>query len=915
MRSSAPHVSDTLKILILVVTLLSVPALAQEPRLQDIRQLTFGGENAEAYWSANGEKLIFQRTDPSGGCDQIHDLSPEDGETRLLSSGEGRTTCAYYLPDGERFVYSTTALDSPDCPTPPDRSQGYVWPIYGAYELVLDLGDGSELVRLTDNEYYDAEATVCPVDGTIIFTSDRDGDLDLYTMSPEGENIQRLTQTPGYDGGAFFSSDCSQIVWRASRPQGDALEEYQSLLDQHLVRPSQLEIWVANADGSDARQLTYFEKASFAPSFFPSGDRIIFSSNHGDAGGREFDLWAINTDGTNLEQITNTPGFDGFPMFSPDGNTLVFGTNRFAGGPYETNVALARWQDISPTPSPTEADRYQADIRWLADDAREGRSVGSSGLAAAAAMIEARFRDLQFEPGNGDSYRQTFSVPVGVHSGDTTALRIDGAEMALGEEFVLTGFSSSGLAEAEIVPVGYGISAPELGHDDYSELDVSGKIALVRRFVPGTSEFATPDAERRFGDLRYKAWVAREQGAAGLLVVDLPIVEGVDEEGEPLPTPGEAPLPSLHVEQRGDAGLPVAVLTRAAGSELFVGTHKASLSVALEYDRTDTDNVVARIAPGADEALEGAIVLGAHYDHLGSGGAGSMQPDSSEIHNGADDNASGTAALLEVARYLSEHQDQLSREVYVVAFSGEERGLHGSTFFVRNPPSGLDLAQAIAMINFDMVGRLRDNRVSILGGASAEEWEQLVPPICTELGLGCDLGGDGYGPSDQTPFYAAGLPVLHFFTGTHHDYHKPSDDPETINAVGGARIAQAAARLTTSLSAVESQLTYKRVEAPAPSSGDVRSFGASMGTIPDYVGLPEGEKGVLLAGARAGGPAEKAGIQRGDILIELAGKPIGDIYDFMFILRSAKPDQTVGVAVLRDGQRVDLEITFGRSQR
>ncbi len=897
---------------------LAGPLAADEPRLGEIRQLTFGGENAEAYWSANGEKLIFQRTDPDGGCDQIYSLSPVDGASEMISSGEGRTTCAYYLPDGERFVYATTALHSPECPAPPDRSQGYVWPIYSSYELVLDPGDGSDLIRLTDNDFYDAEATVCPIDGRLIFTSDRDGDLELYTMLPDGSELTRITDTPGYDGGAFFSNDCTQIVWRASRPQGEALAEYQRLLKEHLVRPSKLEIWVADADGGNARQLTYFDKASFAPSFFPDGKRIIFSSNFADPGGREFDLWALNTDGTQLERITDTPGFDGFPLFSPDGTQLAFGTNRFAGGPYETNVAVAQWQEASPAERPVDADRYAADVRWLADDARDGRGIGTDGLEAAASMIAGRFEELLLTPAGDDGYRQQFTVPVGVHSGPASALAIDGQPLTLGTDFALTGFSASGAAAGEIVAAGYGIHAPDLGHDDYVDLDVSDKIVLVRRFVPPGETFDTPDAERRYGDLRYKAWVARDRGALGLLVVDLPApTTVVNDEGveEPAPLPGEAPLPKLHVERRGDAGIPVAVLTRDAGSALFDGSHRAEVEVELIYDYAETSNVVARIDPGAEQVHEGAIVLGAHYDHLGHGGPGSMQPDSDAIHNGADDNASGTAALLEVARRLAERQEELARPVYLVAFSGEERGLHGSTAFVRSPPGDLDVEAGLAMLNFDMVGRLRDNRVSVLGGDSAAEWSELVPPLCADLGLGCDLGGDGYGPSDQTPFYAAGLPVLHFFTGTHHDYHKPSDDSPTINAVGGARIAELAAALTVGLSQRAEPLTYQRVEAPAPASGDVRSFGASLGTIPDYVGLPEGEKGVLLAGARAGGPAEKAGIQRGDILIELAGQPIGDIYDFMFILRQAKPHQTVGMAVLRDGERVDMEVTFGESRR
>jgi hypothetical protein len=242
-------------------------------------------------------------------------------------------------------------------------------------------------------------------------------------------------------------------------------------------------------------------------------------------------------------------------------------------------------------------------------------------------------------------------------------------------------------------------------------------------------------------------------------------------------------------------------------------------------------------------------------------------------------------------------------------------GLFGSTELVRQPPPGLALAETVAMINFDMVGRLRENRLSLLGGDSAAEWSSLVPPLCADLGLECTTSGDGYGPSDQTPFYAAGVPVLHLFTGAHSDYHKPSDLPGAINAAGGARIAELAAGLVATLAARESGLTLQRVAPPPPSGADVRSYGASLGTVPDYVGPPAGTTGVLLAGTRPGGPAEKAGMRRGDLLVELAGTPIRDIHDLLFVLRGAKPGQTSSAVIVREGERLTLEVTFDQARR
>ncbi len=317
----------------------------REVHLAEVRQLTFRGENAEAYWSPAGDELILQATFPPHECDQIFLLRPDrPGELELVSTGRGRTTCAYFFPSGGRILYSSTHLADAACPPQPGFSQGYVWPLYPGYEIFTARPDGTDLKALTDNVVYDAEATVCPQDGSIVFTSTRDGDLELYRMDSDGNNVKRLTATPGYDGGAFFSADCKKIVWRASRPQeGEELDDYRRLLGQDLVRPGKLELFVADADGSNARQVTSLGAASFAPYFFPSGERILFSTNHGDEGGREFDIWAVDVDGTDLERITFAEGFDGFPMFSPDGRWLAFSSNRNQGKPGETDVYVARW--------------------------------------------------------------------------------------------------------------------------------------------------------------------------------------------------------------------------------------------------------------------------------------------------------------------------------------------------------------------------------------------------------------------------------------------------------------------------------------------------------------------------------------------------------------------------------------------
>ena len=320
-------------------------ALPEEVRLRNVRQLTFDGENAEAYFSWDGTRLTFQRTEPEeGACDQIWTMDLATGDTTRVSTGTGRTTCSYFYPDDERILFASTHDVSEQCPAPPDFSRGYVWAVYPSYDLwVTDL-DSGDLTRLTDTEGYDAEATISPVGDRMVFTSVRDGDLDLYSMNLDGSDVVRLTDRVGYDGGAFYSPDGSRIVWRAHYPEAqEEIADYEALLAEGLIRPSTLEIYVMDADGSNARQVTDNGAANFGPYWHPDGERIIFSSNQGDPTGREFDLYMINADGTGQERITYTGDFDGFPMFSPDGRYLVWGSNRNMSHDGNTNVFIAEW--------------------------------------------------------------------------------------------------------------------------------------------------------------------------------------------------------------------------------------------------------------------------------------------------------------------------------------------------------------------------------------------------------------------------------------------------------------------------------------------------------------------------------------------------------------------------------------------
>lgn len=321
-----------------------LPALPGEVHLTNIRQLTFGGENAEGYLSFDERRLIFQATHAPRTCDQEYVMNLTDGSFSMVSNGQGRTTCGYFLPGDSTILFASTHGAAAGCPPVPDHSHGYVWAIYPSYDIYTARADGSGLKELTASPGYDAEATVSPRGDRIVFTSTRDGDLDLYTMKIDGSDVRRLTNEPGYDGGAFYSWDGKKIVYRAWHyTDSTALADYRALLARDLVKPSRMELFVMNADGSGRRQITNNGAANFAPFFHPDNKRIIFASNVSDPRGRNFDLYMIGVDGQGLTRITFNETFDGFPMFTHDGKKLVFASNRNGKAQGETNLFIADW--------------------------------------------------------------------------------------------------------------------------------------------------------------------------------------------------------------------------------------------------------------------------------------------------------------------------------------------------------------------------------------------------------------------------------------------------------------------------------------------------------------------------------------------------------------------------------------------
>ena len=554
---------------------------------------------------------------------------------------------------------------------------------------------------------------------------------------------------------------------------------------------------------------------------------------------------------------------------------------------------------LSPCPAPIPAASWSlaADVRYLADDALEGRATGSPGMRCAAEHLVRRFSHLGLRPGAADgSWYQTFPVRVGSDFGAPGALQISGTVHEQGKGWIPYGFSGSGDVEGRLVYAGPGVSAPGTPDDAYAHVDLTGAVAVVEASAPGITGMRA--------DPHFKATIAQGRGAAALVIL----------------LPEGAPAPRIEEEARPPVRIPVVAVSAglAAGlRESAQGGASARVATQLRPRMVSGQNVLA-LLPGADPALaDEVIIVGAHYDHLGWGGEGSLAPDDRAIPNGADDNASGTAALVEIARRLSEGP-RPARSVLFMAFAGEEMGLLGSSHYVDNPVRALE--ETVAMINLDMVGRLEGRALTVFGMATASEWEGLVQAAnaaqATPLQL--TLLQDGFGPSDHAAFFGKGVPVLHFFTGTHADYHRPSDDFPLIDTDGLARVSALVADVTRRLTGTGDSRAASLTRAPAEPanphaapSGDqpvTGGYGPYFGSIPDMT--PQ-DFGVRLTGVRDGSPAAIAGLREGDVLVSFGGKETGDLYAFTYALQEHAPGDRVEVVVVRNGERVTMEAVLG----
>ena len=543
-------------------------------------------------------------------------------------------------------------------------------------------------------------------------------------------------------------------------------------------------------------------------------------------------------------------------------------------------AALA--QDFDP-------DSLLAHVRYLASDELAGREAGEPGAKAAALYIQRAFEAYGLEALGQNGYMQPFEVTTSVAISPESRLVLEGSHgkrtLKLYEEWLPFNFSGAGSASGVAYRADYGLSA-----DSY-EGAPQGDAPLIVVLKGGTPDDFSPHGSGVDPSPRRKATTARDQGAEAVIITVSRM--SVPQAGEP---PHSVGIPAIQIVENDD------ILEWLADEEL-----KVTLEAKVEPVRAEAYNIVGKLE-GRDPLLaDEIIVVGAHYDHLGLGGPGSLAPDEEVPHNGADDNASGTAVLLGLAKYFSADPDRLpARSLVFVAFSAEEMGLLGSEYFVSHAPFALD--KVTAMVNFDMVGRLRENKVQVFGTETAEEFPALLDSLDAESPLVLSHIGDGYGPSDQTSFYAREIPVLHMFTGTHSEYHRPDDDWQLINAEGMAEVSTLSAALITEVGNWPGEL--KLVKQERPQAGGGGGYGPYLGTIPDF-GEVEGG-GLRLSGVREGSPAAKAGIQGGDVVIEFGGKEVLSIYDYTYALREHAPGDTVIIKVKREGEIVELTAVLGK---
>lgn len=927
----------------------SVTKPAQPPPslLSHTRQLTFEGpRSGEGYFNKDGSEMIFQSERFEGNpFYQIYKMNLATGKTELISTGKGQTTCAWIHPSDKKVLFSSTHLDpnftdkvKAELALRKQPTQKYSWNFDENYDVFeKDLKSG-KYKNLTHTKGYDAEGAYSPDGQWIVFGSNRtayDGALseedkkrletdpsyfmDIYLMKANGSQVKRLTNHPGYDGGPFFSHDGKKITWRRFSSDGRIAE-----------------IYTMNTDGSDQKALTHLNVMSWAPFFHPSGKYLIFTTNL--LGFHNFELYIVDSDGKHEPvRVTYEDGFDGLPVFTPDGKHLAW-TKRNNKG--ESQIYMADWDHPAALnlleleqdslsqnnfSSDINTDDLKTTVNYLASKAMQGRLTGSPQEQLYAQEVAKLFKNWSLKPApNTKNYINEFVFLSNVELGEKNELSLNGAKLILGTDWNPVSFSQSGeFKSAGIAFAGYGIVAPATEkfaeYNSYKGLDVKDKWVLVFRDIPNDVAGEFRYHLNFYSRIQHKVTVARNAGAKGLLVVSGPRVAYKQK------------LPKFQFEGAlSDASLPVINLSDDVTEKILVsagrkleGLQKAlddgSFQEGFDIEKTQIasiidihpvrstgHNVLGMLnVPGA----KNTIFIGAHGDHLGTGIPGVSLATSDmkdKIHYGADDNASGVAAVLELAHYFVKNKGALKTNVIFAIWSGEELGNLGSKNYLQGLKKTLPTLKIKSYLNLDMVGRFKEY-LYVQGLGSSKDWKSTIEALGVSHRLSLVAQNDPYLPTDAMSFYVeAKVPVVSFFTGSHLEYHTPLDTPDKINFEGLKLITLFVKDTLTTTASLP--LAYQAVESQHNNLPG-RKFRVYLGTIPDYA--QEGVKGVKISGTSEKSPAEKAGLKAQDIIVELAGQRIENLYDFTYALQTVKPGSEVDIKVMRNQTPMILKITPG----
>lgn len=920
--------------------------------ISEARQLTFDGpKSGEGYFSADGKKLIFQSERyPENPFYQMYLLDLESGNSQLLSTGQGKTTCGWIHPDLKKVMWSSTHLDKSFKQKVKAELEERAKPVKGRYAWSFDENfdifesdlKGKNLRRLTTEMGYDAEGSYSPNGEFIVFASNRTAYdhklsetekkkllqdpsyfMEIYIMKSDGSQVKRLTTSPGYDGGPFFSADGKKITWRRFSESGASAE-----------------IYTMNIDGSEQKQITHLNSMSWAPFYHSSGQYIIFATTVG--GYSNFELFIVDAEGLKKPvRVTFAEGFDGLASFSPDGQQITWSHRNEKG---ESQIYLAQWNhkaalqalelsekndvkdlaflDLSAEITSEDAKKI---VTELASDKYKGRFTGSAEEQKYTEQISLLFKKWGLKPALGNDFVQTFEFTSNVKAGDKNAAQFMGrfqASLKYGQEFQLVSFSKTGeFNSAPLAFAGFGLNIPATpdyaGFDSYKDIDVKNKWVIVLDEFPRP---ATKDAKIQqqmlaYSRLQHKITVAKNKGAYGLIVVregklgELKFEGSLSDSAIPVLKISASALDQLlqKSSELKDVQSYSAVKSKYESYQIVPGFVFSSqyfkATIDLEAIKGVARNVIGVLQP---ELKTKALLIGAHADHLGTGQTHSSLAageDKNKIHYGADDNASGVAGVLELAHFYST-QKKIKRPLYFALWSGEEIGVLGSSHFVKTYPQFSK--RFLAGLNMDMIGRLRE-QLYIQGVGSAQRFKNLAEKVAVTSKLQLAVSSDPYQPTDSMSIYLGDVPSISFFTGAHSEYHTPLDKPETLNYLGLTQVTNAVRTMTeTLLQDPDSAWKKIQVEGDPTKKMEGRSFRIYLGTIPDY--SQEGVVGVRISGTTAQSPADKAGLKKNDIIVEIDSQKIENIYDYVYSLQSMKPQVKINLKVLREGQKINLDI-------